>query len=296
MPGALDCCHEHATQTLLACAVPRGRPPNGGRPRFPGAARPTAVDSRAVMVMDILVQRCAGLDIGKADLKACVRIPGERGRRKQEIRTFATATPALLQLRDWLRDNAVTVVGMEATGDYWKPVYYLLEDAFEVQLLNARHMRNIPGRKTDVADAGAGAYVVCRRSSRGHRCWPRRRRGRLSDETVRVRGACLARPRPAESRCTMIKALSRRGRFGSNRKQAELAGADAVLRPELFARMEQPSVVWRRVAWLQHVSDSCGTELRLPPVLLLINRHPLAPVATLQPSRPRSCSESEVRG
>jgi transposase len=97
-----------------------------------------------------------GLDIGKADLKACIRIPRRRGRR-QEIRTFATTTPGLLELQDWLESNAVTVVGMEATGDYWKPVYYLLEHTFEVQLLNARHMRNVPGRKTDVADP---AWIV----------------------------------------------------------------------------------------------------------------------------------------
>ncbi|SCL24925.1 IS110 family transposase [Micromonospora inyonensis] len=110
--------------------------------------------------MDTLVQRCAGLDIGKADLKACVRIPGGRGRRHQEIRTFATTTPALLELRDWLSANEVTVVGMEATGDYWKPVCYLLEDAFDVQLLNARHMRNVPGRKTDVADSAWIARLI----------------------------------------------------------------------------------------------------------------------------------------
>ena len=64
---------------------------------------------------------CAGLDVGKADLKACVRVPGARGRR-QEIRTFATTTKALLELREWLEQQQVTVVGMEATGDYWKPV------------------------------------------------------------------------------------------------------------------------------------------------------------------------------
>jgi transposase len=110
--------------------------------------------------MDTLVQRCAGLDIGKADLKACVRLPDARGRRRQEIRTFATTTPALLELRDWLAANEVTAVGMEATGDYWKPVYYLLEDAFDIQLLNARHMRNVPGRKTDVADAAWIAQLV----------------------------------------------------------------------------------------------------------------------------------------
>lgn len=100
-----------------------------------------------------------GLDIGKADLKACIRIPGRRGRR-QEIRTFATTTPGLLELQDWLESNAVTVVGMEATGDYWKPVYYLLEHTLEVQLLNARHMRNVPGRKTDVADPAWIARLI----------------------------------------------------------------------------------------------------------------------------------------
>jgi len=110
--------------------------------------------------MDTLVQRCAGLDIGKADLKACLRIPGDRGHRRQEIRTFATTTPALLELRDWLVASQVTVVGMEATGDYWKPVYYLLEDAFDVQLLNARHMRNIPGGKTDIADSAWIAQLI----------------------------------------------------------------------------------------------------------------------------------------
>ena len=109
--------------------------------------------------MDTLVQRCAGLDIGKADLKACIRIPGGRGRR-QEIRTYATTTPGLLELRDWLTVNEITVVGMEATGSYWKPVYYLLEDAFEVQLLNARHMRNVPGRKADVADSAWIARLI----------------------------------------------------------------------------------------------------------------------------------------
>ena len=71
--------------------------------------------------MDTLVERCAGLDIGKADLKACVRTPGKNARRVREIRTFATTTVGLLQLRDWLTGHQVTVVGMEATGDYWKP-------------------------------------------------------------------------------------------------------------------------------------------------------------------------------
>jgi transposase len=144
--GVLDCCFEHATQTLLACAVPLAGLP--------------CRDSEAVRIMDTVIQRCAGLDIGKRDLKACVRIPGKAGRRVREIRTFATTTPGLLALQDWLASHEVTTVGMEATSDYWKPVYYLLEEAFEVQLLNARHMRNVPGRKTDVADSAWIAQLV----------------------------------------------------------------------------------------------------------------------------------------
>jgi transposase len=103
--------------------------------------------------LDTVIERCAGLDIGKADVKACVRVPGRRGERQQEIRTFATTTNALLELRDWLVEDGVTLVGMEATGDYWKPIFYLLEDGLECWLLNARHMRTVPGRKTDVKDA-----------------------------------------------------------------------------------------------------------------------------------------------
>jgi transposase len=68
--------------------------------------------------VEILVDRCAGLDVGKADVKACVRVPGPRGGRRQQIRTFATTTTALLQLRQWLIDEQVSVVGMEATGVY----------------------------------------------------------------------------------------------------------------------------------------------------------------------------------
>ena len=86
--------------------------------------------------MDVLIERCAGLDIGKKDLKACVRRPGSRaGRRASEVRTFATTTRGLLALSEWLAGERVTVVGMESTGDYWKPVFYLLEGAFETQLL-----------------------------------------------------------------------------------------------------------------------------------------------------------------
>ncbi|MFE2320370.1 IS110 family transposase [Streptomyces sp. NPDC059441] len=103
--------------------------------------------------MDVVHERCAGIDIGKADVKVCVRVPGPGKRRRKEIRTFLTMTSDLLAMRDWLLSEGVTVVGMEATGAYWKPVFYLLENDIECWLLNARHMKNVPGRKTYVADS-----------------------------------------------------------------------------------------------------------------------------------------------
>lgn len=103
--------------------------------------------------MDTIVERCCGLDVHKDTVVACVRMPGEGGTRNQEIRTFGTTTASLLGLRDWLVHQRVSLVGMESTGVYWKPVYYVLEGALECWLLNARHLRNVPGRKTDVADS-----------------------------------------------------------------------------------------------------------------------------------------------
>jgi len=103
--------------------------------------------------MDRVVERCCGLDVHKDTVVACVRTPGEGGKRHQEVRTFGTTTAALLSLRDWLVAERVSLVGMESTGVYWKCPYYVLEDDVECWLLNARHLRNVPGRKTDVGDA-----------------------------------------------------------------------------------------------------------------------------------------------
>jgi transposase len=103
--------------------------------------------------MDRIVERCAGLDVHKDSATACVRVPGAHGARHQETRTFGTTTRSLLALHDWLAAFGVTVVGMESTGVYWKPVYALLEDDFEPWLLNAHHLKAVPGRKTDVKDA-----------------------------------------------------------------------------------------------------------------------------------------------
>jgi transposase len=110
--------------------------------------------------MDTVIERCGALDVHKDTVVACVRVPAPGGGRQQVVQTFNTTTPALLTLRDWLAAHGVTVVGMESTGVYWKPVYYLLEDACQCWLLNARHLRNVPGRKTDVADAVWIAQLV----------------------------------------------------------------------------------------------------------------------------------------
>jgi transposase len=100
-----------------------------------------------------IIERCAGLDVHMSSVTACVRISRESEGLHQEIREFATTTRGLLLLRDWLASIEVKLVGMEATGVYWKPIYYMLEDDFELWLLNARHLKNVPGRKTDVKDA-----------------------------------------------------------------------------------------------------------------------------------------------
>ena len=103
--------------------------------------------------METVNDRCAGLDVHKASVTACVRVPVAGGGREQHLATFGATTAELLALRDWLVGYGVTVVGMEATGVYWKPVYYVLEEALQCWLLNARHLHNVPGRKTDVQDA-----------------------------------------------------------------------------------------------------------------------------------------------
>src|SRR5215210_83009 len=105
--------------------------------------------------MEVVHVRCAGMDVSKRDAKVCVRVAG-RGRRKtvETVRTWASTTNAILRLREHLVAEQVSLVVMEATGDYWKPFYYLLEDAgFEVLLVNARQVKNLPGCKSDVSDA-----------------------------------------------------------------------------------------------------------------------------------------------
>jgi transposase len=110
--------------------------------------------------MNRLIERCAMLDVHKSAVTACVRVPDGAGGRRQEVREFGTTTAGLITLADWLRSYAVTVVGMESTGVYWRAIYYLLEDEFECQLFNARHLRHVPGRKSDVQDAEWGCQLI----------------------------------------------------------------------------------------------------------------------------------------
>jgi transposase len=120
--------------------------------------------------VDVVHPRCAGVDISKRDAKVCVRIQGAgRARARSTVTTWEAVTNRILALRDHLIAEEVTLVVMEATSDYWKPFYYLLEDApFEVMLVNARHTKGIPGRKTDVSDAAwlaeLGAHGLVRGS------------------------------------------------------------------------------------------------------------------------------------
>ncbi len=103
--------------------------------------------------MEVMVERPAALDVHKAQVTACVRVPGKGGAREQEVVQFQTTVRGLLTLRDWLKAQRVTQVAMEATGVFWKPVWAVLEDDFELLLVNARHVKQVPGRKTDVSDA-----------------------------------------------------------------------------------------------------------------------------------------------
>jgi transposase len=103
--------------------------------------------------MEIVHKRCCGLDVHKKIVVACLRILTDTGDLNKEVRKFSTVTKDLLALSDWLTAHGCTHVAMESTGVYWKPVYNLLEDSFQLLLVNAQHMKAVPGRKTDVLDA-----------------------------------------------------------------------------------------------------------------------------------------------
>jgi transposase len=103
--------------------------------------------------MQVLPPRCAGLDVHKASVVACVMLTAANGAVTQETKTFGTTTAEILALGDWLKSHGVTIAAMESTGVYWKPIYNLLEGQLELLVVNAQHIKAVPGRKTDVADA-----------------------------------------------------------------------------------------------------------------------------------------------
>lgn len=104
--------------------------------------------------MDVLHERCAGMDISKSDAKVCVRIPSTRkGQFKNTVTPYGATTNEVLRLRRDLQEAKVTLVVMEATGDYWKPFFFVLAETLNVELINPRFAKNIPGRKTDISDA-----------------------------------------------------------------------------------------------------------------------------------------------
>lgn len=103
--------------------------------------------------MELLIPRCAGMDVHQATVVVTVRVPADDGGRLSITETFGTMTPDVLALRDWLHAHGVTHVAMESTGVYWKPVYYLLEGTFTLLLINMHELKRVPGRKTDVKDS-----------------------------------------------------------------------------------------------------------------------------------------------
>ncbi len=110
--------------------------------------------------MEAIVERCCGLDVHQASITACLIVGGADSKPRRDVRTFRALTSDLREMAQWLREEGCTHVGMESTGVYWRPVYAILEGQFELVVGNARHIRNVPGRKTDVKDAEWIANLV----------------------------------------------------------------------------------------------------------------------------------------
>src|SRR5215213_9400972 len=145
--GRCVCC-EHEDQIRRSPAASTGGRPRSVHRRAEARAMQVETDEGEI------IERIAALDVGKAEVVCCARVPGPGGQRMQEVRTTSTMTAALLALGDWLASLGVSRVVMEATSDYWRAPFYLLEDRFETWLVNAHDVKHLPGRpKTDRLDA-----------------------------------------------------------------------------------------------------------------------------------------------
>src|ERR1700745_760373 len=142
--------------------------------------------------MEVIHPRCAGIDVSKKDAKVCVRVQG-RGRKatSSEVTTWTSMTSSMLALREHLIAERVTCVVIESTAAYWKPFYFLLDDALNVMLVNARHVRHVPGRKTDLlTELSASSRRGCvRRRARLARFAAREQRCGFAAGVVRTGGA-----------------------------------------------------------------------------------------------------------
>src|SRR6185312_1465517 len=103
--------------------------------------------------MQVVHARCCGIDVHKKSVTACVMLTDAMGTATTQVHTFSTMTVGLLALSDWRQQCGVTYVAMESTGIYWRPVFHVLEEAHTIILVNAQHIKAVPGRKTDVRDA-----------------------------------------------------------------------------------------------------------------------------------------------
>jgi transposase len=145
--------------------------------------------------MDVILRCCAGLDVHKDSVQACIRRTSAGGKVEHEIRHWGTATRELIAMADWLSCMGVTHVAMESTGVYWKPIFNILEERFEILLANAHHLKNVPGRKTDIKDCQWIAQLLQHGLLKGSFIPPRpqrelrdltRQRTQLVDETSRI--------------------------------------------------------------------------------------------------------------
>jgi transposase len=222
--------------------------------------------------MDILYPCCAGLDCHKNTVVACVRRLDAKGKLHKEVRTFGTMTTDVLQLADWLAQHGVTQVAMESTGMYWRPIWNILEGLFPLLLVNARHIKQVPGRKTDVKDSAWIAELLQHGLLRGSFVPPRpqrelreltRQRMQLMRQKATVANRIQKILEDANLKLASV-ATDVLGKSGRDMLEAICAGQDD---PEVLAELARgklrPKVPTLRRALKGHVTEHHRFLLRL---------------------------------